>query len=150
MSNLIISPFCLQLVPYNHWVSSNKELVFALQVNIVPACVRALTQMLYCPYCRGMPGLKPCHNYCYNVMRGCLANQADLDTEWNLFIGEFTLNCISAFVCFFILNSSVFLFANLGFLFYCACFYVCVWQSWKETMWCTQLNSALEDLQRQN
>lgn len=21
-------------------------------------------------------------------MRGCLANQADLDTEWNLFIGE--------------------------------------------------------------
>ncbi|XP_015240629.1 PREDICTED: glypican-6-like isoform X2 [Cyprinodon variegatus] len=56
------------------------------KVNIVPACVRALTQMLYCPYCRGMPGLKPCHNYCYNVMRGCLANQADLDTEWNLFI----------------------------------------------------------------
>ena len=44
--------------------------------------------MLYCSYCRGMPGLKPCHNYCHNVMRGCLANQADLDAEWNLFIGE--------------------------------------------------------------
>lgn len=24
-------------------------------------------------------------------MRGCLANQADLDTEWNLFIGEKSL-----------------------------------------------------------
>uniref|UniRef100_A0A3Q2PSS9 Glypican 6a n=1 Tax=Fundulus heteroclitus TaxID=8078 RepID=A0A3Q2PSS9_FUNHE len=57
------------------------------KVNVVPACVKALTQMLYCPYCRGMPELKPCHNYCYNVMRGCLANQEDLDAEWNLFIG---------------------------------------------------------------
>ncbi|XP_035483984.2 glypican-6a isoform X1 [Scophthalmus maximus] len=56
------------------------------KVNVAPACVRALTKMLYCPYCRSMPGLKPCHNYCHNVMRGCLANQADLDPEWNLFI----------------------------------------------------------------
>uniref|UniRef100_A0A3B3ZGH7 Uncharacterized protein n=1 Tax=Periophthalmus magnuspinnatus TaxID=409849 RepID=A0A3B3ZGH7_9GOBI len=58
------------------------------KVNVAPACVKALTKMLYCPYCRGLPGLKPCHNYCQNVMRGCLANQADLDAEWNLFIGE--------------------------------------------------------------
>lgn len=57
-------------------------------MNVFPACVRALTKMLYCSYCRGLPGLKPCHNYCHNVMRGCLANQADLDAEWNLFIGK--------------------------------------------------------------
>ncbi|XP_061619497.1 glypican-6a isoform X2 [Phyllopteryx taeniolatus] len=55
------------------------------KVNVAPACVRALTRMLYCPYCRSMPGLKPCQNYCQNVMRGCLANQADLDLEWNTF-----------------------------------------------------------------
>ncbi|XP_038557458.1 glypican-6a isoform X1 [Micropterus salmoides] len=61
------------------------------KVNVVPACVRALTKMLYCPYCRSMPGLKPCHNYCHNVMRGCLANQADLDAEWNLFIDAMLL-----------------------------------------------------------
>ncbi|XP_068178340.1 glypican-6a isoform X2 [Antennarius striatus] len=61
------------------------------KVNVVPACVRALTKMLYCSYCRGMPGLKPCHNYCHNVMRGCLANQADLDAEWNLFIDAMLL-----------------------------------------------------------
>lgn len=65
-----------------------KKHLFALQVNVAPACVKALTRMLYCPYCRGMPGLKPCPNYCHNVMRGCLANQADLDSEWNLFIGK--------------------------------------------------------------
>ncbi|XP_062237761.1 glypican-6a [Platichthys flesus] len=61
------------------------------KVNVAPACVRALTKMLYCPYCRGLPGLKPCHNYCHNVMRGCLANQADLDPEWNLFIDAMLL-----------------------------------------------------------
>ncbi|XP_017260695.1 glypican-6a isoform X2 [Kryptolebias marmoratus] len=61
------------------------------KVNVVPACVKALTKMLYCPYCRGMPGLKPCHNYCHNVMRGCLANQADLDAEWNVFIDAMLL-----------------------------------------------------------
>ncbi|XP_051918484.1 glypican-6a isoform X2 [Hippocampus zosterae] len=55
------------------------------KVNVAPTCVRALTKMLYCPYCRSMPGLKPCQNYCQNVMRGCLANQADLDLEWNTF-----------------------------------------------------------------
>lgn len=61
------------------------------KVNVAPACVRALTKMLYCPYCRGMPGLKPCHNYCQNVMRGCLSNQADLDAEWNVFIDAMLL-----------------------------------------------------------
>ncbi|XP_018410862.1 PREDICTED: glypican-6 isoform X1 [Nanorana parkeri] len=54
-------------------------------------CTRALLKMLYCPYCRGLPTLKPCHNYCLNVMKGCLANQADLDVEWNLFVDAMLL-----------------------------------------------------------
>ncbi|TSU88982.1 Glypican-1 [Bagarius yarrelli] len=29
-----------------------------------------------------MAWAKPCGPYCRNVMKGCLANQADLDTEW--------------------------------------------------------------------
>ncbi|XP_051560551.1 glypican-6-like [Myxocyprinus asiaticus] len=61
------------------------------KVNVSPGCSKALTKMLYCPYCGGMPGLKPCANYCQNVMRGCLANQADLDPEWNLFIDAMLL-----------------------------------------------------------
>ncbi|XP_007554783.1 glypican-4 [Poecilia formosa] len=55
-------------------------------VSASPSCVRAATKMLYCPYCSGQVALKPCQNYCLNVMRGCLANQADLDTEWNNFL----------------------------------------------------------------
>ncbi|KAM4555873.1 glypican-2 [Odontesthes bonariensis] len=49
-------------------------------------CVRGLMRQWYCPLCRGMPSLRPCHPLCLNVMKGCLANLADLDTEWNNFI----------------------------------------------------------------
>lgn len=55
-------------------------------VSASPSCVRASMKMLYCPYCSGQVALKPCQNYCLNVLRGCLANQADLDTEWNNFL----------------------------------------------------------------
>ncbi|XP_041115621.1 glypican-6-like [Polyodon spathula] len=61
------------------------------KVNPTPGCIRALMKMLYCPHCRGIPALKPCNNYCLNVMKGCLANQADLDPEWNLFIDAMLL-----------------------------------------------------------
>ncbi|TNN73084.1 Glypican-4 [Liparis tanakae] len=49
-------------------------------------CVRGLMRQWYCPLCRGLPSLRPCHSLCLNVMKGCLANQGDLDTEWNNFI----------------------------------------------------------------
>uniref|UniRef100_A0A4W3I0T7 Glypican 4 n=1 Tax=Callorhinchus milii TaxID=7868 RepID=A0A4W3I0T7_CALMI len=55
-------------------------------VNPTDECVQALLKMMYCPHCSGLLTVKPCNNYCLNVMKGCLANQADLDTEWNNFI----------------------------------------------------------------
>ncbi|KAL2077175.1 hypothetical protein ACEWY4_026679 [Coilia grayii] len=55
-------------------------------VSASPSCVRAAMKMMYCPYCSGQVALKPCQNYCLNVLRGCLANQADLDFEWNNFL----------------------------------------------------------------
>uniref|UniRef100_A0A8D0CME5 Glypican 6b n=1 Tax=Sander lucioperca TaxID=283035 RepID=A0A8D0CME5_SANLU len=61
------------------------------KVSSSPACIRALTKMLYCPFCQGMPAVKPCKNYCLNVVKGCLANQADLDPEWNLYIDAMLL-----------------------------------------------------------
>ncbi|XP_072253081.1 glypican-6-like [Leuresthes tenuis] len=61
------------------------------KVSSTPACIRALTKMLYCPFCQGMPAVKPCKNYCLNVMKGCLANQADLDPEWNQYIDAMLL-----------------------------------------------------------
>ncbi|XP_043989412.1 glypican-1-like isoform X1 [Gambusia affinis] len=54
-----------------------------LQVPLSQTCMGAIMRMTYCPHCRGMPTAKPCTNYCSNVMKGCLANQADLHTEWS-------------------------------------------------------------------
>ncbi|XP_037542922.1 glypican-6b [Nematolebias whitei] len=61
------------------------------KVSSTPACIKALTKMLYCPFCQGMLEVKPCKNYCLNVMKGCLANQADLDPEWNQYIDAMLL-----------------------------------------------------------
>ncbi|XP_061540524.1 glypican-1-like isoform X1 [Phycodurus eques] len=52
------------------------------QVSLSPECFKALTKLVYCPHCRGLASVKPCANYCSNVMKGCLANQADLNPEW--------------------------------------------------------------------
>nr|XP_057929125.1 glypican-1-like [Doryrhamphus excisus] len=52
------------------------------QVPLSPECVKALMKLVYCPHCRGLASVKPCANYCSNVMKGCLANQADLNPEW--------------------------------------------------------------------
>ncbi|XP_034531165.1 glypican-1-like [Notolabrus celidotus] len=52
------------------------------QVSLSPDCVKALMKLVYCPHCRGIASVKPCSAYCANVMKGCLANQADLDPEW--------------------------------------------------------------------
>ena len=58
-----------------------------LQLEMTSSCKVAVTKMRYCPYCSGVPYIKPCSNYCMNVMKGCLANYADLNQEWNTYIG---------------------------------------------------------------
>ncbi|KAG8523440.1 Glypican-4 [Galemys pyrenaicus] len=55
-------------------------------VNPTAECSHALLKMIYCSHCQGLVTVKPCYNYCSNIMRGCLANQGDLDIEWNNFI----------------------------------------------------------------
>lgn len=60
----------------------------ALQVPLGPECSRAVMKLLYCAHCLGVPGARPCSDYCRNVLKGCLANQADLDAEWRNLLGE--------------------------------------------------------------
>lgn len=64
-------------------------LVMWFQLAADSQCVRGLMRQWHCPLCRGMPSLQPCRALCLNVMKGCLANQADLDGQWNNFIGAF-------------------------------------------------------------
>ncbi|KAG7242308.1 hypothetical protein INR49_023984 [Caranx melampygus] len=66
------------------------------QVSLSPECLRALMKLVYCPHCRGMASVKPCSSYCSNVMKGCLANQADLDPEWQNLI-DTMIQVVSSF-----------------------------------------------------
>ncbi|KAG8445440.1 hypothetical protein GDO86_010280 [Hymenochirus boettgeri] len=61
------------------------------QVPMSTECARAVMKLMYCPHCRGYSSTKLCNNYCWNVMRGCLANQADLDSEWRNLIESLLL-----------------------------------------------------------
>ncbi|XP_078734720.1 uncharacterized protein LOC144948886 isoform X2 [Lampetra fluviatilis] len=57
-------------------------------VPLSAECVRSLVRMWYCPHCGGATAvlLPPCHAYCLNVLKGCLAHTADMDAAWNSFI----------------------------------------------------------------
>lgn len=61
------------------------------QVPLGPECTRAVMKLAYCAHCLGVPGARPCPDYCRNVLKGCLANQADLDAEWRNLLGEQSL-----------------------------------------------------------
>ncbi|XP_067142875.1 glypican-6-like [Centruroides vittatus] len=57
-------------------------------LEVLPSddCNRGLMRMTYCPHCRGLPELKPCANYCLNVMEGCLQQHMKLNSEWDNYI----------------------------------------------------------------
>ncbi|PIK47861.1 glypican 5, partial [Apostichopus japonicus] len=49
-------------------------------------CKEVLTKMRYCPFCQGLTYARPCHGYCLNVVKGCLANFMDLDIYWTEYV----------------------------------------------------------------
>ncbi|XP_064639558.1 glypican-5-like [Lineus longissimus] len=49
-------------------------------------CQKSLMRMKYCSHCNGYTTVRPCKNFCVNVMRGCLAKLQSLDTHWNKFV----------------------------------------------------------------
>ncbi|XP_048200354.1 glypican-1 [Perognathus longimembris pacificus] len=61
------------------------------QVPLGPECSRAVMKLVYCAPCLGVPGARPCPDYCQNVLKGCLANQADLDAEWRNLLDSMVL-----------------------------------------------------------
>jgi len=55
-------------------------------IMLEPQCTRALTRLRYCSHCDGYIEARPCRNFCYNVMRGCLAAVGQVDRHWNEFV----------------------------------------------------------------
>lgn len=56
--------------------------------NLPPSseCLKAVQKMNSCPACQGYTKLKPCSNYCINVMKGCLVYHIELQDAWDKFI----------------------------------------------------------------
>jgi hypothetical protein len=59
---------------------------FSLQLEPTKECLKAVQKMNSCPACQGYPELKPCSNYCINVMKGCLVFHIELQDQWDSFI----------------------------------------------------------------
>ena len=58
------------------------------QVEATASCTKAVTKMLQCPLCHALDSIRPCNDYCMNVMRGCLVHHAGINDAWNTFIGQ--------------------------------------------------------------
>ena len=59
-----------------------------LQIPISDECMKAVQKMNSCPACQGFPELRPCSNYCINVMKGCLAFHIETQDMWDKFVGK--------------------------------------------------------------
>ncbi|KAL7021750.1 hypothetical protein ACKWTF_012006 [Chironomus riparius] len=56
-----------------------------MTIRHINECTASLTKMSVCGTCGGHKE-KPCEAYCINVMKGCLQQYAELDTEWDNFV----------------------------------------------------------------
>ena len=70
------------------WFICLKKCCICLQVEPTEACSQAYTKQSFCGVCQGLTQLKPCYEYCENVMRGCLAHHYELNSSWVNYIGK--------------------------------------------------------------
>ncbi|XP_025786463.1 glypican-1 [Puma concolor] len=84
-------PSSASLGPMQDQKGEGVELDAESTVPLGPECSRAVMKLVYCAHCLGVPGARPCPDYCRNVLKGCLANQADLDAEWRNLLDSMVL-----------------------------------------------------------
>ena len=56
------------------------------QIASSEECLAAVQKMNSCPACQGYSDIKPCNNYCLNVMKGCLAHHIEIQEQWDEFV----------------------------------------------------------------
>ena len=56
------------------------------QFQCSESCYQALTRLSYCPICRGLSDVRPCNEFCFNVMRGCMAPLSTLSESWQSYV----------------------------------------------------------------
>ena len=55
-------------------------------IELSHECTSALVRMRYCSLCDGFSGVKPCLNYCVNVVSQCLEPYNRVERKWSSFI----------------------------------------------------------------
>ncbi|XP_071492128.1 glypican-5-like [Diadema antillarum] len=59
-----------------------------VNMAVTGKCERALMKMRYCGQCQSLVGVPACQGYCFNVIKGCLANFMDLDLYWREYVAR--------------------------------------------------------------
>jgi hypothetical protein len=75
---------------FHQGLAIGRDVVAAVsKIEPTASCLRAMTRMLFCPYCQGLTSsIRPCNDYCMNVMRGCMAYQSELNDAWNAYLDQ--------------------------------------------------------------
>lgn len=63
---------------------AGRDVVHSLRIAAVSSkeCEYNLVKLKYCSWCKAMTTIKPCHKFCTDVYRGCVADLAKVNTEW--------------------------------------------------------------------
>ena len=59
------------------------------QIKIEETCKEGLTQMLFCSQCKGYIDVKPCKEFCEDVLHGCFSKVMEIFTESKKVIKQF-------------------------------------------------------------
>ncbi|XP_044180112.1 glypican-4-like isoform X1 [Acropora millepora] len=67
---------------------AGRDVVHSLRIAAVSSkeCEYNLVKLKYCSWCKAMTTIKPCHKFCTDVYRGCVADLAKVNTEWSKYM----------------------------------------------------------------
>lgn len=67
---------------------AGRDVVHSLRIAAVSSkdCEDNLVKLKYCSWCKAMTTIKPCHKFCTDVYRGCMADLAKVNTEWGKYM----------------------------------------------------------------
>ena len=70
----------------NTFLFFDTYIYITFQIEPTQECMKAIQKRDSCPACQGFAEIKPCSNYCINVMKGCLVFHIELQKHWDQFL----------------------------------------------------------------
>lgn len=71
---------------------AGRDVVHMLESAVLPStdCEKNLVKLKYCSWCKAMTAIKPCFEFCSDVYKGCVADLAKVNTQWENYIQALT------------------------------------------------------------